>query len=174
MDIKVLNNDTTQVDNDDVVIKETLQYVKQEQIRILSATYYNNNLSTRVRFFAPNYTVNPVTYLSSSEVAISTAQAGQVMLDYMMADLNCPLSTWIDWPRLRKARMEHRVYFTDFHVRFRAKLPPYDYNLFLTSQGVRRARNILFSKFDFVIEESKVLGNFIGVIPIERKSYGSV
>lgn len=132
-------------------IAEILSYVKQEEQRPYMATISEKGIVGSILCKSPDYTIKPVDYLSSSELMVSTAQLGHILIDYIVRQKNFPYRDILSHENLIKMRENHEIYFTTMEFSFRHKIPAREYKLEMTLESLRLFHSLLIASFKFKI-----------------------
>jgi len=132
-------------------IAEILSYVKPEEQRPYMATISAKSVVGNILCKSPDYTVKPVDYLSSSELMVSTAQLGHILIDYMVRQKNFPYKDILSHENLIRMRENHEIYFTTMEFSFRHKIPAKEYRLEMSLDGLRLFHSLIIASFNFNI-----------------------
>lgn len=147
------------------IISDVLDYVRPEEVRVISIAYENLKSSVTAQFRPAGYTVHPVDYLSATELAIVVAQAAQVHLNQMVV-LGHPLFSDISIATLQYRRLHHQLYFASFECKFKKKHPPHDYTFSMSLENALKVNTTHFYNFTFVCDDY-FSGSSIGAITVD-------
>lgn len=153
------------------LIADALDYVIEGERRlqeILSVS--ENSLTFRATAFSPSYTVRPVNYLSSSEIAISTAQAGQALILHLVRTCHPQVPTSLTLTLLKTARENHLIFFHNISMQFKSIIACATHKLAIRVDRMRAQKNLLLGHFAFIINDGECLGTFAAVIAIDKLS----
>jgi hypothetical protein len=144
-----------------------LGYVHESERRVRSISISGKNFSAMLECRSPTYTSKPVEYLSTSELAISSAQVGQVVLHALVDMPTFPYCHLLTSERLSFLRNNHQIYFLNWQLRFRRMSPCADYIMDLTVDRFFTRKASIFVQCSFCVGKA-VEGSFTAVIPGEE------
>jgi len=145
-------------------VASVLSYVKPEERRVIGAVARGLVLDLTMEQRSPPYTLRPVEYLSTADLAMATAQAGQLQLDHLVRTLDSPTARLIEPGELASAREHHLVFFLKFSVEFHRRHTASSYLLSLRLNRFRHTGSILVGRFDFTVP-GHLQGSFIACVP---------
>jgi hypothetical protein len=147
-------------------ISQVLDYVLPNERRVITARYHDRMLCAHLETRSPNYTKREVDYLSSSEIAIATAQAAHILVDCFVREDGFPYPEQLSPSQLAAAREAHQVYFTRLTIRFRKKLVARDYKMNLHLDSVRLlVSGILMGRFTYEVPNF-ISGQFTATVDL--------
>ena len=146
-------------------IEHVLEYVEPSERVVVSANFADRIIVAKVRFRSPTYTRRPVQYLNSSVLAVSLAQASQLLFDHYVGSPDFPFSHLLNLTELQEARLNHEVYYVDLQMRFRKRQPDTDYEIRIELQRILHFRGCIFGALRFDVED-KVRGTFKAFVPV--------
>lgn len=141
-----------------------LDYVRSDQIRVLSANVRKRSITGKMRRLSPSYTKQPVNYLSSSEVTIAIAQLGHIFFNNYLTLPSASCSGIISKQELKILRNNHNIYYSNICINFDEKITDDVYTIRMNVRRVRDLSNNIFVFFNFTIQHGSS-GDFTGVIP---------
>jgi len=145
-------------------IAYVLSYVKVEDRRVHTCNVVNETiLESSIKCMAPSYTVKPISYLSSSELMISMAQACHILMDSYVRRPQFVYASIINFEQLKVLRENHDVYFTDMAFKFYQKRPCGDYQLNIALENLKHLKDVFVAKFNFNVGET-VHGRFSAIV----------
>jgi len=148
----------------DSLLKEVLSYVNESEWRVRSAIISENSIEATVKFYSPTYTKKEVNYLSTSELAISTAQVAHILVEWIVNSDDFKFKHILSVSRLHFMRMNHLIYFVDWKVKFLKKHPAEDYQLWIKLERIFCLKNTIVAKFFFGVDDF-LEGEFLATIP---------
>lgn len=122
-------------------IETVLNYVHPAERRVRQFTWNGSTAHAEVEYRSPFYTARPLQYLSATELAISLAQVGQILLHKLVAWECFPHQGSISQDALATARENHEVYFAKLTFDFHRKHPAVNYE---AEPPIVRPRGIVF------------------------------
>lgn len=132
-------------------ILDVLAYCKDGEVRLYGARSDRHVLVAQVERRPAAYTRRPVGYLSLTELAVSLAQAAQLLADEHVRgrrDLRDMHSLLVD------ARLRHQVYFSNLDVSFHKPVTGESYVLQVRLLRLLRIGQHIAAKFAFAIDHS--------------------
>lgn len=150
----------------DAVVNGALAYVQKSEIRIRSVSVDGHDFIAVLECHSPNYTSKVVEYLSTSELAISSAQFGQVVLHILVDSPSFAYRHLLTPERLSLLRNNHQVYFLNWQLRFRRISKRADYVMTLTVDRVFTRKTSIFAQCSFRVDKA-IEGGFTALIPGE-------
>lgn len=149
-------------------IKYVLSYVKLTEQRVLKCKIYGMTIKALLSCETPEYTINPVNYLSSSELMVSTAQVGHILIDDYIRNSNFHYSQILTTDDLKQLREKHEIYFVDMSFQFHKKVPSNNYELEMTLENFKNLKGNFVAKFKFNVG-NEIVGDFIALVSLTNK-----
>lgn len=147
----------------DEQIEYVLSYVKPSEQRVLKCSMKDNIVKCLLRCDVPTYSTRPANYLSSSELMISTAQVGHILIDNYVRDNDFEYRDIFTVDKLKELRDGHEIYFISVTFRFHGKVPANDYEIVMSLEKYKKLKNNFVAKFKFNVG-NEIIGSFIGLI----------
>lgn len=147
----------------DARIKYVLAYVKPTKQRVLKCTIKDMTINALLRCETPDYTINPVEYLSSSELMVSTAQVGHILIDCYIRKMDFQYSTILNIDRLKYLRENHEIYFVEMNFQFHKKILSNNYEMEMSLENFKNLKGNFVAKFKFNVSNG-IIGNFIAFV----------
>ena len=144
-------------------IDYVLSYVKIDEQRVLSYDIAENEIVAEVFCKKTDYAINLFDYLSSSELMISTAQVGHILIDDYIQNENFLYKNILTIERLKELRDNHEIYFIDMSFKFHKKLNAENYEMRMSIENFKRLKDNFIAKFNFNIGSS-IKGTFIALV----------
>jgi len=151
----------------DETIATALSYIDKSEIRVRSVSIDGQEYASLLSCHSPTYTKKPVEYISTSELAISSAQVAHVVLELLVASPSFPYKHLLDTRRLSALRDNHEIYFLNWQVRFRRISKRTEYVMNLTVDRVLTKRNSIFAQCSFRVGTA-IRGSFTALMPGEN------
>jgi hypothetical protein len=148
-------------------LNRVLDYVKPSERRLSAVSVNKTELEAKAKCHSPLYTGRKIGYLSASELAVTLAQAAQILFDCLIIEPNFRYEEKINAATLAKKRRKHEIYFTHLDLRFHRRYPRRSYLLNLQVKHLRHHRGALFGQFIFTIGDY-TSGTFLGSIPLNQ------
>ncbi|MBK8760092.1 MAG: hypothetical protein IPM03_06590 [Sulfuritalea sp.] len=149
------------------IVSDALAYVSDSEIRVRSVSVDGSDFVAELECRSPTYTSKAVEYLSTSELAISSAQFGQVVLHILVGAPSFEYRHMLTPERLSLLRNNHQVYFLNWQLRFRRISKCADYVMTLTVDRVFTRKTSIFAQCSFRVGKA-VEGSFTALIPGEE------
>ena len=146
-------------------LAQVLEYVRPSERCVLDARLTQTAILARVKFRSPRYTRRPVSYLTSSVLAVSLAQVTHVLLDNLVRSPKFPYQGLLSAEDLGKARRNHEIYFLELSMRFAKRHPDSDYSVWVQMNRMLKLKEFLFATFTFSVRDY-VTGAFKGSVPL--------
>ncbi|MHB2154379.1 hypothetical protein ACX8XN_08270 [Calditrichota bacterium GD2] len=148
----------------DLLMDEVSSYVHESEWRVKYAIISENSIEATVKFHSPTYTKKEVNYLSTSELAISTAQVAHILVEWIVNSENFKFKHILSVDRLHFMRKNHFIYFADWKVKFFKKHPAEDYRLWIKLERILCYKNTIVAEFFFGVD-GFLKGEFLAAIP---------